>query len=283
MNFVLLGAAGYIAPRHMRAIKEVGGNLIAICDPHDSVGVIDQYFKDCLYFKDFERLDRHCYKLKQEGVNIDYVSITTPNYLHDSNCRWGLRLGSNVICEKPLVLTEENLDNLVSLQEETGKNIYGLYQLRYHPETKRMVEHSKYSNYNKVYIKYHTPRGNWYQYSWKGYKGKSGGIETNIGCHLFDICCYLFGEYKRIELIDRGETFSKGKIFFDKSEVLWDLSIDFNNKAEREFKINNINFSFNSGFTDLHTYVYTKIINGEGLSIENYRQSIKICDEIRLQ
>lgn len=281
MNFILLGAAGYVAPRHMKAIKDIGGNLLAICDPHDSVGVIDQHFPDCLYFQDFERLDRHCYKLKQDGINIDYVSIASPNYLHDSHCRWALRLGANAICEKPLVLTEENLDNLMYLEKETGKNIHGLYQLRYHPQAHEMKMYTNYTEGHEAKIKYHTPRGNWYQYSWKGYKGKSGGIETNIGCHLFDLCCYMFGYCEKVEVIDRGNTFSKGKLYFSTTEVTWDLSIDSNNKPIREFKVDDRDFSFNAGFTDLHTKVYEEIINGRGIPINSHRQSIKICEDIR--
>lgn len=281
MNFILLGAAGYVAPRHMKAIKNVGGNLLAIYDPFDSVGVIDSYFPNCLYFKDFERLDRHCFKLIKNGINIDYVVITTPNYLHDAHCRWGLRLGSDIICEKPLVLTEENLNNLIDLEKETNKNIYGLYQLRYHPQAYEMKQYTNYSEGHEAKIKYHTPRGNWYRYTWKGYTGKSGGLETNIGCHLFDLCSYMFGYCNNVELFTKNEFSSSGKLEFPTVDVYWDLSIERNNEPIREFKIDDRYFSFNSGFTDLHTHVYKEILAGRGLSIENYRQSIRICEEIR--
>jgi len=279
-NFILFGAAGYVAPKHMKAIKENGGNLIAICDPHDSVGVIDSYFPECNYFSDLERLDRHCYKLLKRGIKIDYVSIASPNYIHDAHCRWALRLGSDVICEKPLVLFERNLDALIELEKDTDKKIYGLYQLRYHPLIKEMKEKVSYTEGNIVNIEYNTPRGNWYLYSWKGTERLSGGIETNIGCHLFDICSYMFGKYESIEIKERQQNYSEGKINYINGEVNWKLSIK-PGKPERKFIVNGKEFVFDLLFSDLHTHAYKQILNGNGILLNSFRQSIKICEEIR--
>jgi len=279
-NFILFGAAGYVAPKHMKAIKENGGNLIAICDPHDSVGVIDSYFPECRYFKDLERLDNHYHKLKRKGINIDYVVVSSPNFLHDAHCRWSLRVGSDVICEKPLVLFERDLDVLIDLEKETNKKVYGLYQLRYHPLIKEMREIVSYTEGNIVNIEYNTPRGNWYLYSWKGIKEKSGGIETNIGCHLFDICSYMFGKYESIEIKERQQNYSEGKINYINGEVNWKLSIK-PGKPERKFIVNGKEFVFDLLFSDLHTIAYTQILNGKGIPLESFRQSIKICEEIR--
>jgi UDP-N-acetyl-2-amino-2-deoxyglucuronate dehydrogenase len=278
MNFVLFGAAGYVAPRHLKAIKEIGGNLLAVCDPHDSVGIIDSYFPDCKYFKEFERLDRYCYKLLFEGKQIDYVSIASPNFLHDAHCRWALRLGANAICEKPLVLFEKNLDALVSLEEHTGKKVHGLYQLRYHPETQKIKANLK--PYNKVVINYQTPRGSWYDYSWKGHIGKSGGLETNIGCHLFDLCVYLFGPPTNNSFHRGNNRESYGVMHFENAEVDWTLSTE-RGKPKRQFLVNSKPYLFDSGFGDLHTIVYQAIIDGKAFPIEDARHSIRICEEIR--
>ncbi len=277
-NFILFGSAGYVAPKHMKAIKENNGNLLAIIDPHDSVGVIDSYFPECKYFREFERLGRYVHKLLRQNINIDYVSIATPNYLHDAQCRWGIRIGADVICEKPLVLNERNLDGLLELQDDYKKNIYGLYQLRYHDSLTLMKKHSEDNKHNYVGIQYYTPRGPWYEFSWKGDIQKSGGIETNIGCHLFDICSYVFGDFISINLDMTKE--NSGFIQYKNADVAWTLSTK-EKKPLRHFAMNNLNFSFDSKFTDLHTLVYEKIINGYGIKAENFRQSIKICETIR--
>ena len=263
----------------MKAIKDVGGNLLAVCDPHDSVGVVDQYFSNCNYFQDFERLDRYCYKLTRAGTKIDYVCIASPNYLHDPHCRWALRLGADAICEKPLVLTERNLDALIDMENETGGKVHGLYQLRHHPNFIAMKNAIQPTD-NKVEIKYCTPRGNWYYFSWKGHVGKSGGIETNIGCHLFDVCSALFGDSQYFRITDVGVGYSSGVLFFDNAEVHYELSV-CTGGARRLFKINDIPFAFDSGFTDLHTHVYESILSGHSILIEEYRPSIRICEKIR--
>lgn len=278
-NFVLIGAAGYIAPRHMQAIKDTGNNLLAIYDPFDSVGVIDRYFPDCFYFQDFERFDRYCYKAQRTGTPIDYVSIASPNYLHDPHCRWALRIGANAICEKPLVLSEKNLDAILAMEEETGKKVYGLYQLRYHPNFKAMQNVVKESG-NEVNINYSTPRGCWYHFSWKGITGRSGGIETNIGCHLFDVCTALFGKYDDFRLREAEHGYSQGVLFFKNAIVSYRLSVT-DQEPKRVFEINGIPFHFDSGFTDLHTEVYQNILNGDGIDIAQYRYSIRLCEHIR--
>jgi len=279
-NFILIGAAGYIAPRHIQAIKDTGNNLIAIYDPHDSVGIIDRYFPECLYFSDFDRLDRHVYSLLRQGQKIDYVSIASPNYLHDAHCRWSLRIGADAICEKPLVLSENNIDALLDLEKETGNRVYGLYQLRYHDNTEKIFDAIKSDSLNIVNIDYKTPRGNWYQYSWKGDRRKSGGVETNIGCHLFDICSYFFGEHKNINILESEFNYSVGTLEFDNAKITWTLSTK-QGEPKRVFNVNGTDISFDSGFTDLHTKVYQKILDGQGISIENHRESIKICNYIR--
>ena len=195
-NFVLIGAAGYIAPRHLKAIKDTGNNLIAAFDPFDSVGILDSYFPHADFFVEFERFDRHIEKIKRQGIKLDYVSICSPNYLHDSHIRFGLRHGADVICEKPLVLNPWNVDALGEMEAETGGRIYTILQLRLHPSVialKKMVDESEAGKIFEVELKYITTRGNWYRYSWKGDINKSGGIATNIGVHFFDMLTWVFG------------------------------------------------------------------------------------------
>lgn len=275
MKFILLGAAGYIAPRHIQAIKDIGGDLVAICDPFDSVGVIDRYFPNCKYFPTFESLDRFAYKLTEP---IDYVSIASPNWLHDPHARWALRIGATAICEKPLVLTERNLDGLLDMEAQTGCRVYGLYQLRYHQNAQKFKDALR--PVNKISIDYQTPRGAWYDYSWKGYVRKSGGLETNIGSHLFDLCCSFLGAPETVEVIHKDDHESLGRVIFDKSVVHWHLSTK-RGEPKRTFLVNETEIDFSGGFTDLHTEVYRQIVSGNGISIENHRESIKIAEEIR--
>lgn len=279
-NFILMGAAGYIAPRHIQAIKDVGGDLIAICDPSDSVGIIDRHFPTCKYFREFERLDRYCHKLLQEGMKIDYVSIATPNYLHDAHCRWALRMGADAICEKPLVLNERNLDALIEMEQQTGRKIYGMYQMRYHEGVDKIKKWLRRDRENTIVIDYCTPRGPWYDYSWKGDAEKAGGVESNIGCHLFDLCTHIFGAPRRshIQRIDKRE--SRGVIEFDIARVEWHLSTKMG-EARRVFTVNGQDIDFTAGFTDLHTKVYHHIILGEAYDIETYRYSIGLCENMR--
>lgn len=274
-RFALIGAAGYIAPRHMKAIKDVGGELIAALDLHDSVGVLDSYFPDCSFFTELERFDRHLDKLRRQGNGVDYVSICSPNYLHDAHCRFALRLGADAVCEKPLVLNERNLDALLELEQETGRRVWGLYQLRYHPEVQRMADFVDIKPcFHEVSIDYRTPRGKWYTHSWKSDLAKSGGITTNIGCHLFDVCAYLFGKCKG------GTCASPGKLVFKHAIVGWRLTIEQGEPC-RHFDIDGELFDLNGGFTDLHTEVYRQILQGNGVGMEDVRESIKICEAVR--
>jgi len=290
MNFVLIGAAGYVAPRHMRAIKEVGGDLVAALDPHDSVGILDSYFPNCRFFTEFERFDRHCDKLIRSGTSIDWVSVASPNYLHDSHCRFGLRIGANVICEKPLVTKEHNLNALKALELETGKTVHTVLQLRTHPEaeklkrafgTSRPVDDINKSDLHDVHIDYITPRGAWYLHSWKGSLVKSGGLATNIGVHLFDLAVWLFGEHHSpIDIgINRPDTIA-GNLYLKRANVKFHLSI-CDMRPRRQFYIDGEKFEFTDGFTDLHTEVYRRTLAGKGWGIEATREAIRITEAIR--
>ena len=296
-NFVLIGAAGYIAPRHMKAIKDTGNNLLAAVDPNDSVGIIDSYFPDAHFFVEFERFDRHVDKLRRRGVKVDYASICSPNYLHDAHIRWALRSGIDAICEKPLVLNPWNLDALKEIEEETGKRIYNILQLRVHPSIVALKDRieKEYKGKNKKYLidlTYITTRGRWYFVSWKGNLEKSGGVATNIGIHFFDMLIWIFGAVKHQE-VHYSEPLKKmsGYIELEKAEVRWFLSVDFNDlpdevKAKNQRTYRSITFDgeeieFSGGFTDLHTVVYKDILNGGGFGVEDARPSIELVYRIR--
>lgn len=277
LRFALIGAAGYVAPRHMKAIKDVGGELVAALDPHDSVGILDSYFPECSFFTEFERFDRHLEKLRRNGKGVNYVSICSPNYLHDAHCRFALRVGADAICEKPLVLNERNLDALRALEEETGRRVWGLYQLRFHPEVIKMRESVK--SCHRVHIDYCTPRGRWYEYSWKADVQKSGGLATNIGCHLFDVMTFLFGQPLNSWVCsDKGGV--RGTIRFQDANVYYELSTVLG-EPKRLFTIDGEPFNLNGGFTDLHTEVYRQICEGNGIGLEDVRESVKLCEGIR--
>jgi len=285
-KFALIGAAGFVAPRHMKAIKDVGGELVAILDPHDSVGVVDRYFPDALFFREFERFDRYLEKLKRSGEGVHYVSICSPNYLHDAHCRLALRVGANAICEKPLVLKPWNLDQLIDLEKETDKKIYTVLQLRLHPELiklKNQIQGKKYY----VNIQYITPRGKWYERSWKGDAGKSGGLVTNIGIHLFDMMLWLFGRCKRITLNDKESDYLTGILNLENADVSFNLSIRKQHLPNKEFdfyrsiEIDGIPLRFDNSFTDLHTSVYEDILKGNGFRINDARPSIELVYKIR--
>ena len=281
-KFALIGAAGYVAPRHMTAIKDVGGELVAALDPHDSVGVLDSYFPDCAFFTEFERFDKHCEKLRREGRGVDYVSICSPNYLHDAHCRFALRIGADAICEKPLVLNERNLDALKAMEEETGHRVWGVYQLRYHPavhEMKPFVDRDPFDGLH-LSIEYRVPRGKWYGHSWKNDISKSGGLSTNIGCHLFDILGVLFGKHLSSFVDERSPNCEKGVLSFKKSIAAWSLSTR-PGEPTRLFQINDELFNLNRDFTELHTEVYRQILTGNGIGIEDVRESVRICEQIR--
>jgi UDP-N-acetyl-2-amino-2-deoxyglucuronate dehydrogenase len=292
-NFALIGVGGYIAPRHLRAIKETGNNLVAAMDPNDSVGILDSYFPNSDFFIEFERFDRHIQKLKKDN-KVDYVSICSPNFLHDSHIRFALRSGANAICEKPIVLNPWNIDNLISIEQEFGKKVYTILQLRLHPsiiKLKEMVSQSKKDKVFDVDLTYITSRGNWYFYSWKGDEKKSGGVATNIGVHFYDMLHFIFGELKTNIVHFKNEKKVAGFLEYEKARVRWFLSVDendlpsqtvnLNQRTYRSIIIDKDEFEFSEGFTDLHTKVYQDILQGGGFGLEENRIAIETVSVIR--
>lgn len=295
-NFALIGAGGYVAPRHMQAIKDTGNKLIAALDKNDSVGILDKYFYDVSFFTEFERFDRFAEKLrrKSEEERIHYVSICSPNYLHDSHIRFALRIGADAICEKPLVLNPWNLDALQKLEQESGKRIYNVLQLRLHPAIINLKEKVAKEYSGKKYnidLKYVASRGRWYLISWKGDISKSGGVATNIGIHFFDMLLWIFGSVKYNRVTLNESTKMSGELELEKADVKWSLSVDRKDlpdsavkKGKTTFRLLTINgeeFEFSDGFADLHTTVYKDILNGKGFGIEDARASINLVHEIR--
>jgi len=293
-NFALTGAAGYIAPRHLQAIKDTGNNLIAVCDPHDAVGIMDRFFPDAFYFREFERFDRHLEMLKRKGEKLDYVSICSPNHLHDAHIRLALRLGADAICEKPLVLNPWNLDALSLLEEEFHKRVYTILQLRVHPsliELKEKLSQEKRNKKYKVSLTYITSRGSWYDFSWKGDSQKSGGIATNIGIHFFDLLIWLFGKVQKNEVHLKEARKMSGYIELENADVSWFLSlnrqdlpktcIEQNKTTYRSITYNDNEIQFSDGFTELHTKVYQETLAGRGFGIEDARNSIELVYNIR--
>ena len=295
LNFGLIGAAGYIAVRHMKAIKDTGNNLVAALDKFDSVGVIDSYFPNADFFLETERFDRHMDKLRRKGDEhkIDYVSICSPNYLHDSHIRLALRNDAHAICEKPLVLNPWNIDSLESLEKESGKNIYNILQLRLHPAIIALREKIKNGPKDKVYdvnLAYITSRGSWYHYSWKGDVEKSGGIATNIGVHFYDMLTWIFGEVQENIVHKYDADKAAGFLQLKQARVRWFLSIDYNDvpdevKAKqrtfRSITVDGEELEFSEGFTDLHTDSYKHILGGEGFRVKEARNSIQVVHDIR--
>jgi len=294
-NFAITGVAGYIAPRHLQAIKDTGNKLIAAVDPHDSVGILDRYFPNTSYFTEFERFDRHLEKLKRtrSEEKIDYLSVCSPNNLHDAHIRLGLRVGADAICEKPLVLNPWNLDQLQEIETETGKKVYTVLQLRVHPallEVKKQLEKSTDTKHN-VILTYITSRGPWYNYSWKGREDISGGVATNIGIHFFDMLMWMFGGVQKNHIFLKQPGKAAGYIELQNANVQWFLSIDSNdlpkeaidNKKStyRSITIDGNELEFTEGFTDLHTKIYQEVIAGKGFGIEDARASIEVAYEIR--
>lgn len=294
-KFALIGAGGYIAPRHMRAIKDTGNVIVACLDKNDSVGVIDTYFPDADFFTEFERFDRHIEKLRrQNSQSIDYVSICSPNYLHDAHIRFALRIGADAICEKPLVLNPWNVDVLKEIVKETGKNVYAILQLRLHPTIAKLkikIDECPIDKKHDIDLAYITPRGHWYMVSWKGDVSKSGGVATNIGIHFFDMLQWIFGEVQyNIVHIDEP-TKAAGFLELKKARVRWFLSLDrddlptetkeVNPKAYRSITIDSEEIEFSSGFEDLHTTSYQNILEGKGFDIQDARPSVDIVSTIR--
>ena len=293
-NFVLIGAAGYVAPRHMKAIKETGNNLLAALDPNDSVGILDSYFPDADFFTEFERFDRYCEKLKRNGTKIDYVSVCSPNYLHDAHCRFGLRVGADVICEKPLVLNPWNIDALAEIEKDYTGNIYNILQLRLHPSVIALKKRVEEGDPNKIYdvdLQYITSRGKWYHISWKGDVSRSGGIATNIGIHFFDMLLWIFGSVMENTITENSKTIASGFLRLKQAKVNWNLSVDAKNipseisksgsRTYRSIKIGDEKFEFSGGFEDLHTRSYEEILKGKGFGIMEVKRSIEIVKGIR--
>jgi UDP-N-acetyl-2-amino-2-deoxyglucuronate dehydrogenase len=294
-NFALIGAAGYIAPRHMKAIKDTNNNLVAAFDKNDSVGIIDSHFPKADFFVEFERFDRHIEKLKYEKNQfIDYVSICSPNYLHDAHMRFALRSGADAICEKPLVLNPWNIDKLKKVEENTGKKIYNILQLRVHPSIialKEKVKNIKKDSKFEIDLTYLTSRGNWYFTSWKGDHSKSGGIATNIGVHFYDMLSWIFGDVQENIVHIHEEDRAAGYLEFENARVRWFLSInaqylpqEIKDKGQTTFRsitIDGEELEFSGGFTDLHTMVYKDILNGNGYGLEAARTAIQIVHDIR--
>ncbi|MEL7122295.1 MAG: Gfo/Idh/MocA family oxidoreductase [Bacteroidota bacterium] len=293
-NFALIGAAGYVAPRHMKAIKDTNNRLVAALDKFDSVGIIDSHFPNADFFTEFERFDRHLDKQKRNGTNIDYVSICSPNYLHDAHIRFGLRIGADVICEKPLVLNPWNIDALVDIEKETGKKIYNILQLRLHPSVIALKEKIENGPADKVYdidLTYLTSRGHWYYTSWKGDESKSGGIATNIGVHFYDMLCWIFGNLRKNIVHIHTHDRAAGYMELERARVRWFLSINYDvipenikktgSRTYRSLQIEGEEFEFSGGFTELHTRSYEGILNGNGFGIEEARRAIQIVHDIR--
>lgn len=293
-NFALIGAGGYIAPRHLKAIKETGNNLIAALDKHDSVGILDSYFPDADFFVEFERFDRHLEKLKRQGTKIDYVSVCSPNYLHDAHIRFGMRIGADVICEKPVVLNPWNIEALKEIESETKRKTYTILQLRLHPSIIALKEEIEKGPADKIYdlsLDYITSRGHWYKTSWKGDIQKSGGVATNIGVHFFDMLLWIFGDVINNEVLLHNDTTASGMLTLQKARIRWMLSIDASMlpekvKAEgkrtyRALMLDGKEIEFSDGFTDLHTASYRQILDGHGFGLDETIKSIQLVHDIR--
>ena len=290
-NFALTGAAGYIAPRHLKAIKDTGNNLIAALDPHDSVGILDSYFPMAAFFTETERFERHLEKLRRENDKIDYVSICSPNHIHDAHIRLALRSGADAICEKPLVLNPWNLDALEHLEKETGKKVYTILQLRVHPalvalkqkhdttDYSLLTTHSSTATKHNVELTYITPRGPWYKYSWKGDPEKSGGLVTNIGIHLFDLLSWLFGKVENYEVEFSEEDKIKGTLELENANVEWFLSIDSSDL--RIINASEVARSKKHEARDENTFVQQPITNNQTSSYRTFRSIVVDGEEIQ--
>ena len=297
LNFALTGVGGYIAPRHLKAIKDTGNRLVAAVDPSDSVGVLDRFFPDVKFFAEFERFDRHCEKQRRlgEAQRVHYVSICSPNFLHDAHCRFALRIGADAICEKPLVLNPWNIDPLAELEAESGRRIWTVLQLRVHPELIALRERlraERPAGKHKVVLTYVTSRGPWYLVSWKGQVERSGGLATNIGIHFFDLLLWLFGGVERSEVHAAGPRTTAGLLELERAEVKWLLSIDravlpadlatSEQSTYRSITIDGQEVEFSDGFAELHTEVYRRVLGGSGFGLEEVRPSVSLAHQIRV-
>ena len=293
-NFALIGVAGFVAPRHLKAIKETGNNLVATLDKFDQVGILDSYFPGTGFFTEFERFDRHIDKLRRQKVKIDYVSICTPNYLHDAHIRFALKHQADAICEKPLVLNPWNIDGLEEIEKETGRKINNILQLRLHPaiiQFKEKIEKDKSGRIHDVDLTYITSRGNWYYVSWKGDEAKSGGIATNIGVHFYDMLQWVFGKVVSNKVHLHTHDRAAGLLEFERARVRWFLSINYDTLPDevkasgkrtfRSLQMNGEEIEFSEGFGDLHTRSYEAILAGKGYGLSDVRNAIQIVHDIR--
>jgi|TARA_R110002072_G_scaffold212927_1_gene370344 UDP-N-acetyl-2-amino-2-deoxyglucuronate dehydrogenase len=295
-TFALIGAAGYIAPRHMKAIKDTDNELVAALDKNDSVGIIDSFFPDADFFTEFERFDRHIDKLHRAngGRAVDFISICSPNYLHDSHMRFALRSGADAICEKPLVLNPWNIDGLKEIEKDTGQKVNTILQLRVHPsiiELREKVQRERKATKHEVDLTYITSRGHWYMQSWKGDEKKSGGIATNIGVHFYDMLHFIFGELQENVVHHSSDTMAAGYLEYENARVRWFLSVDYKYVPEsakaqgqrtyRSITVDGEELEFSGGFADLHTRSYEEILAGRGYGLEDNRVAIETVANIR--
>lgn len=293
-NFALIGAAGFIAPRHLKAIKDTKNNLVAALDKFDSVGILDNYFPEAHFFTEFERFDRHLDKLKRKGTKVDFVSICTPNYLHDSHIRFALRGGADAICEKPIVLNPWNVDALLEIEKETGRKVNNILQLRLHPGIVALKERIDNGPKDKIYdidLTYLTSRGNWYFASWKGDASKSGGIASNIGVHFFDMLAWIFGDVIESTVHLSQPDSAAGLLILKKARIRWFLSVNYNyipdqikadgKRTYRSLILDGEEIEFSEGFTELHNKSYEEILKGKGFGLKEAIKSIEIVSEIR--
>ena len=292
-TFALIGAAGYVAPRHMKAIQETGNTLVAALDPNDSVGIIDSYFPAAHFFTEFERFDRHIDKKRRKGEQIDYVAVCSPNYLHDSHIRFAMRSGAEVICEKPLVINPCNIDGLEEIERDTGNKVNAILQLRVHPaiiELKEKVDNGPQNTKYDVDLTYITSRGRWYSASWKGDADKSGGVASNIGIHFFDMLSFVFGKLQVnvVHLLEDNK--AAGYLEYHQARVRWFLSVDARDlpddiaaqqRTYRSIMLSGKEIEFSGGFTDLHTISYVEILAGRGFGLQEARPSIETVAAIR--
>ncbi|MFM8542422.1 MAG: Gfo/Idh/MocA family protein [Chakrabartia sp.] len=292
-SYALIGAAGYIAPRHLKAIRETGGTLVSAFDINDSVGIMDSHFPDAAFFTEFEQFEAHAHALTRAGRGLDYVAICSPNYLHKAHSAFALRAGADAICEKPLVLNVSDLDDLAQVEADTGKRVYSILQLRLHPAIIALREKIAGAPPGKVFdvdLTYITSRGAWYHASWKGFEHKSGGIATNIGVHFYDMLHFLFGANTANVVHHRGADAAAGYLEFDRARVRWMLSINRNNlppqtpsgqTTYRSITIDGEEIEFSGGFTDLHTLSYQQVLAGQGFGLAEVRPAITMVEHIR--
>lgn len=290
-TYGMIGAAGYIAPRHMRAIAETGGKLAVAYDPNDSVGIMDSHFPDAEFFTEFERFDSYVDGLRRNGRKLDYISVCSPNYLHGAHCGYALRAGSDVICEKPLVLNPADIDELAAIEQATGRKISTILQLRLHPAIQALRERfTKSARRHKVELTYITSRGRWYHASWKGIEAKSGGVAANIGVHFFDMLNFIFGPAVGNEAHLREAERAAGSLECERADISWFLSVDRNDLPDsikgkkttfRSIRVDGDEVEFSEGFTDLHTKSYEEIIAGRGFGLDEVRPCIDVVSDFR--